>query len=127
MSNNNEEKSFWSTLPGILTGIAAILTAIGGLIIALNAAGIISISPDATPTPTPPSAILTPSPTSTPNKEAYLRNAEKLTGDWFVAFQNINIDALVKLADTPFFFDQEILLSTSDVREKYQLLLYTAS
>lgn len=34
-------KSFWTTLPGILTGIAAVITAIGGIIIALQAAGLI--------------------------------------------------------------------------------------
>jgi len=34
MPENN--KSFWTTLPGILTGIAAILTAITGLYLALN-------------------------------------------------------------------------------------------
>ena|SRR3989304_10092498 len=54
MSNNDEEKSFWSTLPGILTGIAAIITAIAGLIIAFNSAGIITIPPvNPAPTPTP--------------------------------------------------------------------------
>lgn len=56
MSDEKEEKSFWRTLPGILTGIAAIITAITGLIIALNAAGIITIPPIfPTPTPTPTS------------------------------------------------------------------------
>ncbi len=58
MGNDNEEKSFWRTLPGILTGIAAIITAITGLIIALNAAGIITIPPIfPTPTPTPTSTL----------------------------------------------------------------------
>lgn len=52
MSNKNEEKSFWTTVPGILTGIAAIITAIGGLIIALNAAGIFTYTITPTPTPT---------------------------------------------------------------------------
>lgn len=28
----NEKKSFWTTLPGILTGLAAVITAIGGLL-----------------------------------------------------------------------------------------------
>jgi len=64
MSNNNGEKYFWRTLPGILTGIAAVISAIGGLILALNAAGIITISPvTPTPTPTPP---LIPTQTTTP-------------------------------------------------------------
>jgi hypothetical protein len=34
MSGEDNKKSFWSTIPGILTGIAAVLTAIGGLIVA---------------------------------------------------------------------------------------------
>lgn len=59
MSNKNEEKSFWTTVPGILTGIAAIITAIGGLIIALNAAGIFTD----TNTPTPTTSTPTPTPT----------------------------------------------------------------
>ncbi len=36
MSNNAPAKSFWTTLPGIFTGIAALITATGGLIIALQ-------------------------------------------------------------------------------------------
>lgn len=38
MSGENN-KSFWTTLPGILTGIAAIITAIGGILLALNTLG----------------------------------------------------------------------------------------
>ena len=41
----------WNTLPGILTGIGAVISAIGGLILVLNTVGIITISP-VTPTPT---------------------------------------------------------------------------
>jgi hypothetical protein len=36
----SEEKSFWKTLPGIITGIAAIITAITGLVVALNGTGL---------------------------------------------------------------------------------------
>ncbi|MCR8557848.1 hypothetical protein KXD93_09360 [Mucilaginibacter sp. BJC16-A38] len=39
-----DEKSFWTTVPGIITGIAAIVTAITGLIVALNGAGLFSKS-----------------------------------------------------------------------------------
>lgn len=31
-----ESKSFWTTLPGILTGLAALITAIGGLMLIFN-------------------------------------------------------------------------------------------
>jgi hypothetical protein len=42
----NEKKSFWTTLPGNLTGLAMIITATGGLIGALYAFGIINSSPE---------------------------------------------------------------------------------
>jgi PEGA domain len=32
----DEKKSFWTTLPGILTGLAALITAVGGIILLLN-------------------------------------------------------------------------------------------
>ncbi len=67
MGNNNEKESFWSTAPGILTGIAAIITAITGLIIALNAAGIITINPSVpAPISTPVIPPQTPTPSPTP-------------------------------------------------------------
>ena len=37
---DNDKKSFWNTLPGILTGIAAIITAIGGLLVILHPMGV---------------------------------------------------------------------------------------
>lgn len=104
---SNEQKSFWTTLPGILTGIAAVITAIVTLYIALNSSVPL---PEPYPEPYPP------------DEEADLIKAEKLTGDWLAAFQNQDVDALVQLADTPFFFDQEILMSANQVRESYLLL-----
>lgn len=38
-SKGEKPISFWATLPGILTGLAAIVTAIGGLFVALHTAG----------------------------------------------------------------------------------------
>ena len=37
----NDKKSFWVTLPGILTGIAAVITATGGIIATLYQVGVI--------------------------------------------------------------------------------------
>jgi hypothetical protein len=39
MSEGEMQKSWWSTLPGILTGVAATVTALGGLVIAINNTG----------------------------------------------------------------------------------------
>lgn len=38
--NEPQKKSFWATAPGLLTAIATVVTAIGGLIAALAAAGV---------------------------------------------------------------------------------------
>lgn len=51
MSHKKDDQVFWTTMPGILTGLAAVLTATGGLIAALSAAGILWV-----PTPTPTSS-----------------------------------------------------------------------
>lgn len=62
------DKSFWVTLPGILTGIAAIITAIGGILLALHTAGYFD-SDGPVPSPTPkhtPTPTLEPTPTPTP-------------------------------------------------------------
>jgi len=47
-----DEKNFWTTIPGIITGLAAIVTAITGLIVALNGAGLFNKSAAANKTST---------------------------------------------------------------------------
>ncbi|MBA3532233.1 MAG: hypothetical protein H0T73_09965 [Ardenticatenales bacterium] len=46
--SSERKPSFWSTMPGILSGIAALLTAITGLLAAASAAGLLAAG---TPTP----------------------------------------------------------------------------
>ncbi len=45
-------KSFWATLPGIITQIITLLSALGGFIVVLNNLGVIDIGKQDTPTPT---------------------------------------------------------------------------
>jgi hypothetical protein len=47
--------SWWQTLPGVVTAIAALLTAAGGLILALSQAGLLNRG-HGQPAPTPPAA-----------------------------------------------------------------------
>lgn len=61
----SEQKSFWRTLPGILTGLAAVLTAIGGLLVVLSNIGVLGpnneediISSQKHPSESRPSAVL---------------------------------------------------------------------
>jgi len=46
----SSKKSFWKTVPGILSGVAAVITAIGGLLTVLITNGFLGAA--ATPTPT---------------------------------------------------------------------------
>jgi len=64
--DGNGARPFWLTLPGILTGLAALITAMGGLIGTLYAAGVLGDGGDGpTQTPTPIVVALTPTPTAT--------------------------------------------------------------
>ncbi len=62
MKEKGKKPSFWTTLPGLLTGLAAVITAIGGFITALYAAGLMAHS---TPTPSPSLTPTAPVPTPT--------------------------------------------------------------
>jgi hypothetical protein len=46
MSTKQPRKSFWTTIPGIITGTTAFLTAIAGLIAALSSVGLIGGKPN---------------------------------------------------------------------------------
>ena len=41
-----EPKSFWSTIPGIITAIATLITAIGGFLVVLNQVGVFGSKPE---------------------------------------------------------------------------------
>jgi hypothetical protein len=56
--------TWWTSLPGIITALAALLTAITGLVVALNQVGLFSHGDHAQPRPEPP--IVTPPPLVSP-------------------------------------------------------------
>ncbi|MEM7134751.1 MAG: hypothetical protein AAF702_51285 [Chloroflexota bacterium] len=71
--NSNRAQSFWTTIPGVLTGCAAIITAIAGLIGALAAANLIGGNPPQDPIPPtdkPVVIVATQAPAATPIIEA---------------------------------------------------------
>lgn len=55
--NGNNGESFWSTLPGLLTAVAALITALGGILAILVTSGVIGpqagVTPEAAATETP--------------------------------------------------------------------------
>ena len=75
VGDQKDRKLFWGTAPGILTGLAALITAIGGLLFILIQAGIIPIAGAPTPTtepttekPLPTATMLIPA-THTPTRQ----------------------------------------------------------
>lgn len=63
-----EKRSFWSTLPGIMTAVGGVIGAIAALITALASAGVFSPAPTATPLP--PTPTLTAIATASPSRAA---------------------------------------------------------
>lgn len=122
MSDDQEtttKKGFWQTVPGIITGIAGIITAATGLFLAINNSKSSSEKPDnqtAHVTSTDPKPV-----TSEPKQPVItLADAEKLTNDFLTAFKNRNIDDLMSLLSVPFFNDHNIQTDLGEIRAKFQ-------
>jgi hypothetical protein len=91
-----KEKSFWKTIPGLLTGIAAIITAISGLLVALSSTGLLKIAP------TPTVAMVTQTPISLPTNTATLTVQPTTTKLTTVTPPSSTTDCLENyLADVP--------------------------
>ncbi len=81
MADTPESKPpFWSSLPGILTGLGGVIAAVTGLIIALNATGVIGSKSNSNAVPPVNTAVtLASAPSPSPSL-----NLDKLTGKWKV-------------------------------------------
>ena len=101
MPNESEPKGWWHTLPGILTAVAAVVTAVSGLLVAVknmdssrSAAAPAAPVAVQTPTPTPsPTPTPTPTPAQTQAVPAALAPQSHaridLTGTWRDNFGNV--------------------------------------
>lgn len=45
--------------------------------------------------------------------------AEEMTAKWWTAWEQRDIDALMALSGTPFYFDQGVIMSPAEIRAKY--------
>ena len=123
MSDEQEtttKKGFWQTLPGIITGIAGILTAATGLFLAINNFKSASAKPEDS-TGQVKSIDKVPETSQPPHQEIItVGMAEKLTTDFLTAFKNKDIDGLMVLLSVPFFNDHNIQTDLGDIRAKFQ-------
>ena len=68
MNGNNDNNSFWQTVPGILTALGTLFTAVVGGIVTLNGQGFFDKDPLPEPSKTPGQISSSPTPTPTPTK-----------------------------------------------------------
>ena len=75
-----QAKSFWTSLPGAMTGVAGLMTAITGVWVALNSDSNGSESPTST---SPTSTLVSPaSPESQRTSSSSVDNADAIAGSW---------------------------------------------
>jgi hypothetical protein len=68
--------------------------------------------PSAAATPTAPAASL----------ETQRQQAEAVAGEWIGAWRERDVGHLVRLSSTPYYFDQEILVTRASIADKYRQL-----
>jgi len=118
-TDGNEKKSFWNTTLGTITKITALLTAITALVVAIrpfinsgndNKTGGNEIhdNTNSRPDPLPPD---------------YSSIANTLANDWCSDLKKRNVDGLVSNSSIPFYADNKILNSLSEVRESYVAMI----
>jgi len=122
MSDDQEtttKKSFWHTLPGIITGAAGIITAVTGLFLAINNSKSSSANPETEPIHVlaTDQKLVTSEP---PHTEITIAMAEKLTNDFLNAFKNRNVDDLMSLISVPFFNDHNLETDLGELRSKFE-------
>lgn len=130
---DDDRKAFFTTLPGILSGIAALMVASTSLYFGLrdraakpeaaaSAHGAGATTSAASSPATPTAGAQTPPPAPTVSIEARRQQAERLASDWLAAFGDHDVGRLVRLAETPYYFDQEIVVNREALADKYRAL-----
>lgn len=129
---DDDRKAFFTTLPGILSGVAALMVASTSLYFGLRdraakseaAASAPAGSATGVTTSAASTAAVRTAPPTTPavSLEARRQQAERLAGDWLAALGDHDVGRLVRLAETPYYFDQEIVVNREALADKYRAL-----
>jgi len=123
-------KAFFTTLPGILSGVAALMVASTTLYFGLRdrarqnpvTSTSLVAGPSVPATAASTTTANTPAPAPTVSLETRRQQAEALAGEWFGAMREHDVGHLVRLAETPYYFDQEILVTRASIADKYRAL-----
>lgn len=128
---SEEKKSFWLTFPGILTGIAAVITATTGLYAVIKNKHPESPAATIRTLDNKSGEVDTESPGAPGNGIAHsftqshaesLEKAEKVAVQWFTALRRQDLGTLLALTEKPFYDGDgrgAVLLSDADIVAKY--------
>jgi hypothetical protein len=119
MSTPEQKGSFWATIPGFLTGLAALIGALTGLYQVLAPKLPVQHRSSATTFSTSTYTNHTDSTSETTQNTAYLRKPMLL---FLYAIEAGNVDRMVQLSSVPFFFNGRIIVDPSDLRQEFQNL-----
>jgi hypothetical protein len=129
---DDDRKAFFTTLPGILSGVAALMVASTSLYFGLRdraakseaaASAPAGSATGVTTSAASTAAVRTAQPTTPAvSLEARRQQAERLAGDWLAALGDHDVGRLVRLAETPYYFDQEIIVTREALADRYRAL-----
>jgi hypothetical protein len=120
-SDGDENKNWWSSVPGALTAFATLITAIGGFIVILNTNGCLKsdnneqiahkTGPD---TLKPQTTIIKTEPVIN-----YDSIAVAIASQWLNNIKNKNLDDMTAISSVPYYADHSVLTSLSEVRDLF--------
>lgn len=118
--DNKTRKNFWTTIPGVLTGLAALIVAITGLY------GALRDHPQTAPGPPEDQAatVRTQYEETTINqaREVSLEQKAHELGSRFIsAYQSDRISSILAVTDVPFYIFGDFVYRRDDLRDKLEL------
>lgn len=138
MGEESGSKSWWTTIPGIMTAVAGVISAVALLIGSLNQAGFFKTR-ETPKAPSPESSLKTEQSNNKNSAQPERRQetelsdveqrktAEALAVSYVNSLIKYEIENLTSQASFPFFSDNEIMLSKEDLRKYYSEKLGEAS
>jgi hypothetical protein len=109
-SEGSENRNWWSTVPGTITAIATFISAVGGLIVILNTNGCLKSEENIQV------------PVKTEPVVNYDSIATALATQWVEDIKTKNLDELVANSSVPYYADNSILTSLSELRAIFDTL-----
>ncbi len=105
MKKNDNKKSFFKTLPGILTGLAALIASLTGLYLAFQG-----------------SRPLKDSTQSIPQIQQQQQQARELVKEFLIAYQKNDHSTISAMSNTPYYFINEIIIRREEIFNKWKLV-----